>query len=304
MIELTILGNNSALPAFGRHPTAQLVSIREQMFLVDCGESTQNQLQKYSIGWRRINYIFISHLHGDHYFGLIGLLTSMGLLGRVNPIFLYGPPELQQILDVHLKVANTQLPFKVYFVGIEYTNEMKTLVDNQYYSVQSFPVQHRIPCHGFLFSLKNSGRKILPEFCAHYNVPFAFYKNLKAGEDFVTNKGEIIKNEILTSEGNKEIKYAYCADTLFTTSYHQYINGANAIYHESTYLKDNTDKAIDRFHSTAEQAATAAKMVNAQQLFLGHYSSRYQDVSVFETEAKSVFPNSIASIEGTTYSIE
>ncbi len=303
MIELTILGNNSALPAFGRHPTAQLVSIREQMFLVDCGEAAQNQLQKYNIGWRRINYIFISHLHGDHYFGLIGLLTSMGLLGRVNPIFLYGPPELKQILDVHLKVANTNLPFKVHFHAIDDTQELKTLVDNQYYSVKSFPVHHRISCHGFLFTLKNTGRKIIPELCEQYNIPVTFYKNLKSGENYIQNDGTIIKNEMVTSEGNKELKYAYCADTLFTTSYHQYIKDTNAIYHESTYLSDNTDKAIERFHSTAAQAAETAKMVNTQQLFLGHYSSRYQDVSLFEIEARNVFSNSVATIEGETYTI-
>lgn len=302
MIRLTILGNNSALPAYERHPTAQVIEIREQLFLVDCGEGTQIQMQRYNIRRRRVNYIFISHLHGDHYFGLIGLITSLALLGRTAPLYLFGPPGLKEIIDLQLHVAHAMLPYPLIFTGIA-ADEAKTLVDTPNYAVSCFPVEHRIPCHGFLFILKSPGRRIIPEKCREWGVPAAFYSQLKAGRDYTRRDGVIVKNEWVTADGPPEKRYAYCADTRHTVAFLPYIQHADLLYHESTYLKDNSEKAFDRFHSTAEDAANIALKAGVKKLLLGHYSSRYQDLDLFLEEAKARFPDTEISIEGTTYEI-
>ncbi len=263
MIKLTILGNNSAIPAHGRHPTAQIVEIKEQLFLVDCGEGTQLRLQQFNIRRRRINYVFISHLHGDHYFGLIGLITSMGLLGRLNPLHLFGPPMLREIIDLHLAAASIELPYQIIFTGIEPEYD-GLLVETAQYSVSCFPVEHRIACHGFLFTAKGSGRRLLPEKCMEFGIPAAYYPKLKAGEDYVREDGSTISNDWLTEPGPADKKYAYCADTLYTERFIKYIRDTDAIYHESTYLSDDEIKAAERFHSTAAQAAKIAFKASAK----------------------------------------
>lgn len=301
MITLTILGNNSALPAYDRSPTAQLVEIRDQMFMIDCGEGTQMQMQKHQIGWKKINHIFISHLHGDHYFGLVGFLTTMNLLGRTTELHLYGPPELKSILFHQIRVGGGNLAYPFKFHPIKNTGEAKVLFEDKHCKVSCFPVIHRIACHGFVVTSKSTGRKIIPEECQAYGIPNYYYAKLKEGLDYQNKAGEIIKNEWVTEDANPEISYAYCADTLYTDSFHHYIQNCNAIYHESTYLKEHTDKAIERFHSTAEQAALTAQQVNTKLLLLGHYSSRYEDVAVFEAEAKTIFENSIATKSGDVF---
>lgn len=301
-IKVTILGNNSAIPAFDRHPTAQVVDIREQLFLVDCGEGTQMQMQRYGIRRRRINNIFISHLHGDHYFGLMGLLTSMGLMGRTAELYLFGPPRLKDIVDLHLTVSNNVLPYEIVFVPIN-DGETKLLVDTPNYSVRCFPVEHRIPCHGFVFTAKSSGRKLLPEKCREYEVPSAFYPYLKQGQDYIRKDNFLVKNEWVTEAGQADKKYAYCADTLYTNSFLEYINGVDALYHEATYLDDLRERAIERFHCTAAQAAGLAKEAGAKRLLLGHFSSKYADLSGFYPEASAIFPDVEITTEGTTYEI-
>ena len=301
-IKLTILGNNSAIPAYDRHPTAQVIDIREQQFLIDCGEGTQMQMQRFNVRRRRINYIFISHLHGDHYFGLIGLLTSMGLMSRTAPLHLFGPTMLKDIIDLHLSVAGVNLPYEIIFTALE-EGVSALLVDTPYYAVKSFPVEHRISCHGFLFTAKSSGRKLNPEKCKEYEIPSSFYPHLKQGEDYTRRDGFIVKNGLVTEAGPKDKTYAYCADTRYTLSYLEHIKGADAMYHESTYLDDLRERAIERFHSTALQAAELAKVAGVQKLFLGHFSSKYQDLSVFHTEASSIFPDVEITTEGVTYDI-
>lgn len=296
-MQLTILGNNSALPASGRHPTAQILEVREQLILIDCGEGTQIQMQRYNIRRRRIHHIFISHLHGDHYFGLIGLLSSMGLSGRTAPINLYGPPELIDIINLQLKVADTALPYPLNFTAIE-PNYCGVLLDIPYLKVICFPTEHRIACHGFLFESGTKERKIVPEACREYEIPAAFYNQLKRGENYMRRDGFLVENEWVTRPPDNAKSYAYCADTLYTESFISVIKDANVIYHESTYLNDQEDKARLRFHSTATQAADIAKAANAGKLLLGHYSSKYEDISLFETEARHVFPNTIATTEG------
>ena len=297
MIKIRILGNNSALPAHGRHPSSQVVEIREQLFLVDCGEGTQMQLNRFDIKRGRINHIFISHLHGDHYYGLIGLLTSMGLTGRTTELYLYGPKILKEIIDLQLEAGLGSLPYPLIFVPIE-KEEAKVLVDGAYYKVSCFPVEHRIPTHGFLFETKSQGRKLIPEQCRQYRIPNGFYKMLKNGMDYVNKEGEIIKNEWVTTEANPIKKYAYCADTRITPTYLPFIQGVDMMYHESTYLSTEEALAYERFHSTAAQAARVAIEIGAKKLLLGHYSSRYKSTEEFEIEAKAIFEQTIATQEG------
>jgi ribonuclease Z len=300
-LKVTILGNNSALPAFGRHPTAQGVTVYGELLLIDCGEGTQIQMQRYGLRWRSMHHIFISHLHGDHYFGLPGLINSMSLLGRVAPLHLYAPAELKPILDAIMNVADTVLSYPFYFHPLPEGTAL--LVDDPSFSVTCFPVDHRIQCHGFLVERKTRGRKLLPEKCNEYGIPSVFYESLKHGEDYIGGDGKVIKNEWVTEDGPSVKRYAYCADTLFTDSFLPVIQGVDTIYHECTYLERDADKAAARHHSTAAQAAKLAILANAKQLLLGHFSSKYKDLEPFREEAVGIFPNTQVSIEGTAYEV-
>ena len=300
-MKVTILGNNSALPAFGRHPTAQAVSVYGEVLLIDCGEGTQSQMQRFGLKWRNVHHIFISHLHGDHYFGLPGLINSMSLLGRTAPLHLYAPAELEAIITAILKVADTVLSYPFYFHALPEGTEL--IVDDPSFSVTCFPVDHRIACHGFLVERKTRGRKLLPDKCAEYEVPSAYYELLKQGLDYVRPDGTTVKNEWVTEDGPVPRKYAYCADTLFTDSYLEVIKGADTVYHECTYLEADKEKAVARFHSTAKQAAELAKMAEAKQLLLGHFSSKYKDLEPFREEAAAVFHNTFVTTEGMAYEI-
>lgn len=300
-MKVTILGNNSALPAFGRNPTAQVVSVYGEYLLLDCGEGTQVQMQKFGMKWRKLNHIFISHMHGDHYYGLFGLINSMSLLGRTAPLHLFGPAALEPLLMKTLELADTELCYPFFFHALPEGSER--LVDTDTFSVTCFPVEHRIACHGFLIESKTRGRKLLPEKCRELEIPRYYYDKLKAGANYERKDGTVIKNEEVTTDGPQPKKYAYCADTLYTDSFLPYIKGADVIYHESTYLHDDAEKAKMRFHSTALQAAELAKKADAKLLLLGHYSSKYRELAPFREEAMTVFPNTMVTIEGTTYDV-
>ena len=300
-MEVTILGNNSALPAYGRHPTAQAVTVHGQVLLIDCGEGTQLQMQRYGLRWRSVHHIFISHLHGDHYFGLPGLINSMSLLGRTAPLNLYAPKALESMLAAILEAANATLSYTLHFHPLP--DGVSVLVDNVAIKVTSFPVIHRIQCHGFLIERKTKGRKLLPGKCNEFEIPAAYYEQLKQGKDYMHKDGRVIKNEWVTENGPNPKKYAYCADTLFTESFLHIIQGADMIYHESTYLEADADKANGRFHSTAKQAAEIARMANVSKLLLGHFSSKYKEVEPFKAEAEVIFPNVQVSVEGTAYEV-
>ncbi|RYD59380.1 MAG: ribonuclease Z [Sphingobacteriales bacterium] len=300
-MKVTILGNNSALPAFARHPTSQVVSVYGDLLMIDCGEGAQIQMQRYGLKWRRLQHIFISHMHGDHYFGLPGLINSMSLLGRTLPLHLYGPASLEGILKEILSVADTVLAYPFHFYPLPEGDAV--LVDNESFKVSCFPVSHRIPCHGFLIERKTRGRKILPEKCTEYEIPAYYYDKLKEGADYERKDGFVVKNEWVTTDGPMPKKYAYCADTIFTDSFIQHIQGADTIYHECTYLEADAAKAEARFHSTAIQAARIALMANAKQLLLGHFSSKYKDLEPFRDEAATIFPNVHATMEGAAYEI-
>lgn len=301
-MKITILGNNSAIPAYDRHPTAQVVDIREQLFLVDCGEGTQMQIQRYGIKRGRINYIFISHLHGDHYYGLMGLIASMGLMGRTAPLYLFAPAALQSIIELNFVASQTMLPYTVHFVAIE-PDSVATLVETEHYKVSCFPVQHRVQCHGFLFTEKSSGRKINPEACREFEVPTMFYPRLKKGEHYTKKDGSIVQNEWVTLDGTPDKRYAFCADTIYTEQYLTHIQQVDVLYHESTYLHDQVQRAAERYHCTTIQAATIAQRAKAKKLLLGHFSSKYSDLTDFYHEAVTVFPNTVVTQEGDVFEL-
>lgn len=300
MFGVTILGNNSALQAFDRHPTAQVVTMGDQLFLVDCGEGTQEQLAKYKIKRSKISTIFISHLHGDHYFGLIGLLTSMGLLNRIQPITIFAPAALREILQLQLNAADTVLPYPLIFHPLPATG---LLLNDEKLSVECFPVQHRIACWGFIFRQKESLRKLDAPKLAKLKIPTSYFKALKAGEDYTTPTGQVYTNAELTIAGNPAKSYAYSADTLYKPDLAQYYTDANLLYHEATYLQDFADKAKARFHSTAREAGQMAQLARVRQLIIGHFSSKYEVLDVFLQEASSVFKETSLALEGCTFRV-
>jgi len=300
MLAVTILGNNSAIPAFNRHPTAQVVQTAEQSFLIDCGEGTQMQMMEYKIRSSKINHIFISHLHGDHYFGLIGLLTSMGLSGRKNEIHLYAPEILKTIIELQLEVASAHLPYQLIFHPLK--NE-EIILDDKKIIIKCFSVKHRIECWGFLFTEKKYARKIEIEQIKKYNVPSTYFDKLHIGEDFITEDNRVIKNELLTSAVSPPKTYAYCADTLYDEELIDKIKNVDLLYHESTYLHALQVKANSRFHSTSIEAATIAKKAGVKKLLLGHFSSMYESLEAFKTEACTVFENTELALEGSCYTV-
>ena len=300
MLALTILGNNSAIPAFGRHPTAQLLQNHEQSFLIDCGEGTQMQMDTYRIRKSKIDHIFISHLHGDHYFGLIGLLTSMALMGRKQQIHLYAPAALKSIIDLQLHVADSQLSYELAFHPL--LDEGMIMQDKKL-SVECFKVHHRIECWGFLFCEKKNLRKILPDEVRKYNIPQSYFELLQKGEDYLSTADVVIPNELLTIAGTPPKSYAYCADTLYDENLATKLKGVDVIYHESTYLHALQQRANARFHSTSKEAAMIAVKSGAKKLLLGHFSSMYESLDDFQEEACSIFEQTELALEGRCYLI-
>lgn len=296
----TILGNNSAIPSNGRHPTSQVVTLCNQFFLVDCGEGTQMQLSRYKIKRSKINHIFISHLHGDHYFGLIGLINSFGLQNRTTPLHIFGPAPLENIMQLQFDCAHTTLPFSLHFHPL-IPGQNDILLQTEKVKIEAFPTNHRIDCFGFIFREQHLRRKIIPEKVEKLNIPFDCYKHLQEGEDYYLPEGRIVKNELLTEAPPKERSYAFCADTLYDEKLLDYVRHCDTIYHETTYLDKDVEKARKRYHSTSIQAAQLAKKAEAGHLLIGHFSSKYDDLNLFEEEARSVFQNTTVTSEGVTY---
>ncbi len=300
MLALTILGNNSAIPAYGRNPTAQVIQTSEENYLIDCGEGTQLQLTKYNIKKSKINKIFISHLHGDHYYGLIGLISSMSLLGRTTDLHLYAPSLLEKIIQLHLEAADTTLCYKLYFHAITEEGE---IANDKKITVKAFKVNHRIECYGFMFTEKKNPRKIIPEKVKAYEIPEAYYGELQKGKDYTTKKGTIISNEDVTEASTAARCYAYCADTIYDETLVAKIKGAHVIYHETTYLKDLEERATLRHHCTTVQAGNIAKLAGVEKLLIGHFSSKYEFLDDFLSETKSVFENTELALEGACFKI-
>lgn len=300
MFAVTILGNNSAVPAFDRHPTSQVITLDGNNYLVDCGEGTQIQLINYKIRRSKISHIFISHLHGDHYFGLIGLINSLSLLSHQQVLHVYGPAPLREIIELQLKVADTQICYPLH---IHHITEAKTLIDTDKLTVKCFPTNHRIECYGFSFEQKKQPRKLLPEKAREYEIPSVFYDRLTKGDDYSKKDGSLVKNEWVTEPAEPGKKYAFCADTKYDESLITHIEGFDMIYHEATYLDNLRDRAELRFHSTTRQAAMIAKKAGVKKLLIGHFSSKYDTLEEFEAEAREVFPETELALEGVAYTI-
>ena len=300
MLAVTILGNNSAVPAFDRHPTSQVVTLDGNNYLVDCGEGTQIQMINYKIRRGRISHIFISHLHGDHYFGLIGLINSFSLLGHQQELHVFGPAPLKEIIDIQLRVADTQLCYPLHIHTI---SGAATLLDNEQLTVKCFPTNHRIECYGFVFMQKKQPRKLDPVRAQSYDIPIPFYNNLKDGEDYTRPDGTIIKNEQVTHPAVPGKVYAFCADTKYDEKLIEHIRDADLIYHETTYLDNFRERAESRFHSTTRQAATIALKAGVKKLLIGHFSSKYDTLDEFQAEAREIFPNTELALEGVAYKV-
>ena len=300
MLALTILGNNSAIPAYGRNPTAQVLQTHDENYLIDCGEGTQMQLSNFKIKRSKINKIFISHLHGDHYFGLIGLVTSMGLMGRTADLHIYAPPLLEQIINLQLTAADTILPYKIYFHDLTGEGE---IANDKKISVSNFKVNHRIDCNGFLFREKKKPRSILPDKVKAYEIPEAYYGELQRGKDYITKKGTVISNKEVTEAAPAPRSYAFCADTIYDESVAEKIKNVDVVYHETTYLQDLEERAAARFHCTTVQAGNIAKLAGAKKLLIGHFSSKYEDLQPFLEETKAVFENTELALEGACFKI-
>lgn len=301
MFGVTILGNNSALPAYDRHPTAQIVTLNEQLFLIDCGEGTQMQLTRYRIRRSKISHIFISHLHGDHYFGLPGLLTSFSLMNREQDLHLHAPEPLKKILELQFSTADTRFSYKLHFhaLGAE-----GIIVDDEKFTVETFKVFHRIDCWGFIIREKKRPRKINPEKIHGTEIPAIFYDRLKNGEDYVTKTGERILNETVTVPNTPPLSYAFCGDTVYNESICTYLKNITVLYHEATFLKDQEERAATRFHTTTAQAARIAQIAKPKHLLIGHFSSKYETLEAFLDETAAIFPQTQLALEGVTYIIK
>ena len=303
-LKLTILGCHSATPRVNANPTAQFLQIKNHHFLIDCGEGTQVQLRKNKIKFSKIDHIFISHLHGDHMYGLIGLISSFRLLNREKELHIYSPKGLKEIITLQLKLSDSWTHYKLTFH--ELTNKESELIfESDTVEVYTIPLDHRIYTNGFLFKEKEGDRQL--DINAIMNEPEierCDYQNLKSGKDFTKEDGSIIPNSELTKDPKPIISYAYCSDTKYTESILPIIENVNCLYHESTFLKDRTELAEKTKHATAEQAAMIAVKAKVKQLILGHYSGRYKSKAPFLVEAKEHFQNSILAEEGKTYEIE
>lgn len=299
--DVTILGSSSATPIYNRNPTAQALNINERFYLIDCGEGTQQQMLRFDIKSSRIDYIFISHLHGDHYLGLVGLLSSLHLNGRKKPITLFGPAPLKEIIEMHFRYSETTLHFDLEFKA---TDPLKPqiILDNPDVTVETIILDHRIACTGFLFKQKKRLRKIIKEKADELNIPVEYYAALKRGADFFAN-GNVYANSLLTIDAEAPKAYAYCSDTLYNESYFKQVAGVDLLYHEATFAHAMLDRAKETHHTTALQAGNIALITGAKKLLIGHFSARYKVLNELLDEARSVFPETELAIEGKTFII-
>jgi ribonuclease Z len=302
-INVTILGCGSATPTLLRNPTAQWIEIHGNCFLVDCGEGTQIQLLKYQLKMNRLKAVCISHLHGDHFFGLPGLLSSMHLMGRKNKLQIFGPEGLFKFLDDLFRLSDTILRFPLEYIQVP-AEESIELADFGTFKLLSIPLNHRIACAGFLFKESPKLRKLKAEYIRFHEVPIYIRHQIKEGADYIKPDGTCIQNQLLTFDPPRSVSYAFCSDTApFVTTVNS-IKGVTALYHEATFDDDLVERAKLTFHSTASQAALQALEANVEELYLGHFSSRYNDTDRILEQAQKIFPNSIAVFDGLSFKVE
>ncbi len=292
-----ILGCGSALPTLKHFSSSQVVEIRGKFFMIDCGEGTQIQLRRSRIGFTKIQAIFISHLHGDHCFGLIGLISTFGMLGRTAPLKIYAPGALKPLLDAQLKLFCNGLEYEIEFHTVD-TTEHVVIYEDRSLVVESIPLDHRVPCAGFLFRERPTLPHIRRDMIDCFNIPISQINNIKAGADWTTEDGTVIPNSRLTTPADPSRSYAYCCDTRYMPNLHELVKDVDLLYHDSTYDSSCADRAKLYYHSTSQQAAKVASDGNVGKLLLGHFSARYDNEATILSEAKAIFPNSVLAAEG------
>ena len=300
--KVQMLGCGSATPTLRHAPTAQIVDLRDKLYLIDCGEGTQLQMRRYKVRFNRLNHIFISHAHGDHCFGLPGLISSLGMLGRNGDLTIHCPVGIETFMSSVLSQFCKELPYKVRFNIID-PKKYCLIMEDRSLEVYSIPLTHRIPTCGFLFSEKQREPHIIKEMIDFYHIPLREIAGIKQGRDYVTEDGTVVPYTRLTRPSEPSSRYAYCSDTLFEPSIIPYIEGVDCLYHESTFLEKDMTRAKDTFHSTARQAAEVASRAGVKTLILGHYSARYEYFGNFLEEAQAIFRNVILSEEGLVISL-
>lgn len=300
--ELHILGCGSALPTTRHFATSQVVNLRDKLFMIDCGEGAQMQLRKSRLKFSRLNHIFISHLHGDHCFGLMGLISTFGLLGRTAELHIHSPKGLEELLTPMLNFFCHTLAYKVIFHEFD-TRQTSVVYEDRSMTVTTIPLQHRIPCCGFLFAEKARPNHIIRDMVDFYKVPVYELNRIKNGSDYVTPEGEVIANTRLTRPSDPPRKYAYCSDTIFSPEIVEQLSGVDLLFHEATFAESELARAKETYHTTAAQAARIALEAGVRQLVIGHFSARYEDESILLKEASAVFPNTILAKENLCISL-
>ena len=299
-MKLTILGCHSATPRTNTNPTSQVLEIKNHMFLIDCGEGTQVELRRHKIKFSRIKHIFISHLHGDHYFGLVGLISTFRLLTRETELHIYAPKGLKKVITLQMKLSDSWTNYQLIFHELD-SKKSELIFEDDKIEVHTVPLDHRIYTNGFLFKEKPYERKLDMKAVLKANINMAYFRKLKQGADVVNEDGELIKNETVTLDPRPTKSYAYCSDTKYSEDIIPIIKEADVLYHESTFLNKNEDLCKVTKHSTAKQAATIAKKASVKTLVLGHYSTRYNGYSLFKKEAQEVFENVLLAKDGVSF---
>ena len=302
-MKLTLLGCYAATPRTITNPTAQVLEIRNRMFLIDCGEGTQVQLRKNKLKFSKINHIFISHLHGDHMYGLVGLISTFMLLNRQTDLHVYGPKGIKEIILLQLRYSNSFTGYNLYFHELE-SKESEVIFEDDKVIVKTIPLQHRIYTNGFLFQEKPKERKLNVAAVEAYQIDKAYYRKIKYGGDITLDNGQIIPNAELSFDPEPTKSYAFCSDTVYNEGIVPHIQNVDVLYHEATFLESEADKAEKTMHSTAKQAATIAKLANVKHLVLGHYSTRYSSIELFQQEAETIFPNVLLGDDGKVFDFE
>lgn len=300
--QIQILGCGSALPTTRHLPSSQIVNLRDKLYMIDCGEGTQLQMRRMRMRFSRLSHIFITHLHGDHCFGLPGLISTLGMLGRIGDLVIHGPKEVEDYLQPQLDTFCKNLAYRVVFNTID-PYQHTLVMEDRSVQVYSIPLKHRIPCCGYLFSEKQKEAHIIRDMIDFYNVPVRWLKDIKQGADYVTEEGEVIPNARLTRPAAAPKRYAYCSDTSFSPEIIPWIEGVDLLYHEATFCDQDMARSKKTFHSTARQAAEIALRAQVKRFVIGHYSSRYEDLTQLHQEAKSVFPETIMGEEGMLLSL-
>ena len=299
-MRLTILGCYAATPRTLTNPTAQVLEINGHIILIDCGEGTQVELRRRKVKFSRINHIFISHLHGDHFFGLPGLISTMRLLGREKELHVYGPKGIKEAITLLLKLGDSWTNYPLLFHELT-SKEPELVFEDKKISVTTIPLDHRIYTNGFLFKEKEGKRKLNIDAAQNYGIDKAYYQNIKNGKDITLDNGETILNKELTFDPPKPKSYAFCSDTVYDTNLSEQLKGVDVLYHESTFLESESELATKTKHSTALQAAKTAKAANVKTLVLGHYSTRYKSIELFKEEATTIFSNVLLADDGRAF---